>query len=202
MESTRQKPAPAIPAPAKLKGGEPFQPGNQLWKLRAFHGSPRIYEDPDKLWSDCCDYFDWATKNSIKSTHVSAFEGVVTKTKVRKTRAMTINGLCVFLNISGDAWAYLAKHKNPQIRAVRETVMSIIKEQKFTAAAAGELNAMLIARDLGLKDGTVSEVHSTSTSLNLSASELKGLTDDELAQLERLLSRAEAAAERESETGE
>jgi len=195
VESTRQKPA----LPPEEKPVEGFVPGNKLWQLRAFHGSPRIYEDPDKLWSDCCDYFAWTEKNSIKATHVSAFEGVVTQTKVRKVRAMTINGLCVFLNISGDAWAYLAKHKNPQIRAVRETVMAIIKEQKFTAAAAGELNPMLIARDLGLQDRSVSEVHSTSTGLNLDVNDLKGLSEPELAQLEALLTRVESAMTGESE---
>ena len=65
-------------------------------------------------------------------------------------RAMTIGGLCIFLDIGRRSWdEYRARQ---DFSPVCEQVEQTIREQKFSGAAADLLNANIIARDLGLAD--------------------------------------------------
>lgn len=65
-------------------------------------------------------------------------------------RAMTLSGLCLFLDIHEDTWRlYRAKEDFIEVTTRAEKV---IYDQKFSGAAADLLNANIIARDLGLKD--------------------------------------------------
>jgi hypothetical protein len=104
-------------------------------------------------------------------------------------QAMTIKGLCVFLDISYQNWTeYCARAAYSE---VCEWAEAVIYQQKFTGAAAGLLNPAIIARDLGLadksdhtsSDGTMSP--QPAVVMNLSA-----LSDEELDQLERLTDKA------------
>jgi hypothetical protein len=65
-------------------------------------------------------------------------------------RAMTIDGLCLFLDISTDTWK-LYKDREDFIGVTRKAE-NVIRSQKFSGAAADLLNANIIARDLGLSD--------------------------------------------------
>lgn len=68
-----------------------------------------------------------------------------------KMRAMTIDGLCLFLDIDPQTWAnYKAKE---DFFGIVSKVERVIRDQKFTGAAADLLNPNIIARDLGLRDG-------------------------------------------------
>lgn len=69
---------------------------------------------------------------------------------VAKMRAMTISGLCIFLDISETCW-YSYREKN-DFSWVTTRAEKIIYNQKFQGAAADLLNANIIARDLGLAD--------------------------------------------------
>jgi hypothetical protein len=74
----------------------------------------------------------------------------VTLQELPKMRAMTVAGLCLFLDISQEAFGdYRAREG---FSDVTTRVDDIIRTQKFTGAAAGLLNANIIARDLGLAD--------------------------------------------------
>lgn len=65
-------------------------------------------------------------------------------------RAMTISGLCLFLDITQETWwQYRQKEGFSEIVTRAEEV---IRNQKFTGAAAELLNPNIIARDLGLRD--------------------------------------------------
>ena len=79
-----------------------------------------------------------------------AFQGVVTKETFPKMRAMTIQGLCIFLDIARSTWDEYRKREG--FSDIITRAESIIYEQKFTGAAAEMLNANIIARDLGLTD--------------------------------------------------
>ena len=65
-------------------------------------------------------------------------------------RAMTIGGLCIFLDIWQNTWTNY-RESNDFLR-VTDQVEEIIRNQKFSGAAADLLNANIIARDLGLSD--------------------------------------------------
>ena len=76
--------------------------------------------------------------------------GVITRAEVSKMRAMTIGGLCIFLDIDQTTWGDYRKREDftPVITRAEE----VIRTQKFTGAAAEMLNPNIIARDLGLSD--------------------------------------------------
>lgn len=75
---------------------------------------------------------------------------------IPKMRAMTIKGLCLFLDISYTGWLEYGK-RGAYVEVVTR-IVDVIYDQKFSGAAAGMLNPVIIARDLGLKDTTAHEI--------------------------------------------
>lgn len=66
-------------------------------------------------------------------------------------RAMTIDGLCQFLDVTMSTWSEW-RSSRPDLSEVMMRAESIIRRQKFEGASANILNANIIARDLGLAD--------------------------------------------------
>lgn len=124
--------------------------GNQFWKARSSHGRKPIFASSDDLWSACVEYFEWVEENPLIEYKPFSYQGEITQAEVPKMRAMTIDGLCIFLNIARRSWdEYRARE---DFLPVTELAESIIRTQKFTGASADLLNANIIARDLGLAD--------------------------------------------------
>ncbi|MEN3146133.1 terminase small subunit [Neorhizobium sp. IRAMC:178] len=147
--------------------------GNEFWKARSSHGRKPIFGSPDDLMTACLEYFEWVEANPLYETKGFAFQGVVTKETFPKMRAMSISGLCIFLDIGRRSWDEYRKREDflPVCEAVEET----IRTQKFEGASADLLNPSIIARDLGLADR--SEV----TGKDGGAIETKEVSDNELA---------------------
>lgn len=124
--------------------------GNQFWKARSTHGRKPIFPDAETLWEACTEYFEWVEANPLWEDKVMSYQGVNTHEPVAKMRAMTITGLCTFLDISFQAWTEYRTREGFSEIATR--VDQIIRDQKFVGAAADLLNANIIARDLGLAD--------------------------------------------------
>lgn len=127
--------------------------GNQFWNLRGRSGRHRKYTDPNKLWEDCLDYFQWARDNPLLDMRVIAYQGEGYDHPTPKMRAMSVVGLCNFLGISNRAWTKW-KAEREDLVPIMEDAERVIYQQKFEGAAADLLNANIIARDLGLKDRT------------------------------------------------
>lgn len=124
--------------------------GNQFWKARSSHGRAPIFPSPDALWEACTEYFEWVEANPLWEDKLVSYQGVTVHEPVAKMRAMTIGGLCIFLDIDETTWrAYGAKKDFSPVTTRAER---IIRDQKFSGAAADLLNANIIARDLGLAD--------------------------------------------------
>jgi len=124
--------------------------GNQFWRQRSSHGRKPIFASPEELWDACVEYFDWVEANPLKEAQAFAYQGQVTIQPLDKMRAMTVAGLCIFLDISQQAWGeYRLRHGFGEVTS---RVDEIIRTQKFEGASAGLLNANIIARDLGLAD--------------------------------------------------
>lgn len=123
--------------------------GNRFWEKRSSHGRSPIFT-PDQLWDASCEYFGWVEENPLYEMKPFAYQGVVVQEPVAKMRAMTIDGLCIFLDISRRTWD-LYRGREDYIPVV-ERVEQIIRQQKFAGAAADLLNPNIIARDLGLAD--------------------------------------------------
>lgn len=125
-------------------------PNNSFWQARSSHGRKPIFESPDKLWEASAEYFEWTEANPLYELKAFAYQGEVTTKEMPKMRAMTIAGLCIFLDIGVQTWHdYRAKEGFSEVTT---RVDEIIRTQKFQGAAADLLNPNIIARDLGLSD--------------------------------------------------
>lgn len=117
---------------------------------RSKHGRNPIFSSPEQLWDACCEYFEWNESNPLWETKSYQYQGVPVQDQIPKMRAMTISGMCLFLDIDESTWkAYKAKE---DFSGVCTRAERIIYNQKFAGAAAEFLNANIIARDLGLAD--------------------------------------------------
>lgn len=137
--------------------------GNQFWKARTKHGRDKLFSSAEALWEACCEYFQWVEDNPLWETKAFAYQGVVTQEDIPKMRAMTIEGLCLFLDISQQTW--FAWRKEDDFSEVVSRAESVIRNQKFSGAAAELLNPNIIARDLGLSDKTENDHKSSDGSL-------------------------------------
>lgn len=124
--------------------------GNRFWEHRSSHGRKPIFDDPEKLWDAACEYFQWVANNPLKEPKAFAYEGDVTIAEIPKIRAMTIQGLCFFLDISDDTWASYCQKED--FIGICGDIKRVIFTQKFEGASAGLLNSSIIARELGLAD--------------------------------------------------
>lgn len=121
--------------------------GNQFWKFRSKHGRDKIFSSPEMLWEEACKYFEYCIENPIEIEEARGTKAVT----LNRMRAFTWHGLEYYLGIDS-----LREYKtNPEYKDYSHVITRIDKimhEQKFTGAAAGVLNANIIARDLGLRD--------------------------------------------------
>ena len=129
-----------------------FQKGNQFWRLRSTPtGAERIFKTPEILWAACCQYFDMIDKNPLIAVDaVKSGQNAGQLIEFPKMRAMTIEGLCNYLDIITETWREYRKRDG--YTAVCTRVEEIMRRQKFEGAAAEMLNHAIIARDLGLAD--------------------------------------------------
>jgi hypothetical protein len=128
----------------------PAPTNNKFWKSRSSHGRKPIFQTPDDLWTACLQYFDWVDDNPLYECKAFGHKDGPQTIDLPKMRAMTITGLCIFLDIGRRTWDdYRARE---DFVPVTTRVDEIIWTQKFQGAAADLLNANIIARDLGLPD--------------------------------------------------
>jgi hypothetical protein len=124
--------------------------GNRFWEVRSSHGRKPIFAEPESLWEAATEYFEWVEANPLMEDRIIAFQGAATHEPVAKMRAMTIDGLLLFLDIARSTWD---RYKTVEgFSDVTTRIESVIRSQKFAGAAADLLNANIIARDLGLAD--------------------------------------------------
>jgi len=127
--------------------------GNKFWLLRSTHGRAPIFATPQDLWEAAVGYFEWVDQNPLLEDRVfSTKDDGVVHEPVAKMRAMTLDGLLLFIDISMQAWCNYKKRKD--YTRTCETIDGVIRSQKFSGAAAGLLNPVIIARDLGLIEKT------------------------------------------------
>lgn len=124
--------------------------GNRFWELRSSHGRKPIFAEADDLWAAACEYFEWVEANPLWEDKLVTFQGSATHEPVAKMRAMTLDGLCLFLDISDETWR--AYREREGFSGIVTRVEKVIRSQKFAGAAADLLNPNIIARDLGLSE--------------------------------------------------
>ena len=131
--------------------------GNEFWKLRSKHGRDKLFTSPELLWEAACEYFEWCAKTPLHKSEAFAYQGKIKLKSVPIMRAMTMGQLCFYLHSDES---YFRKFKsqlnetNKDFFTVIHDIEQTIYSQKFQGAAAGLLNANIIARDLGLSEKT------------------------------------------------
>ena len=158
--------------------------GNQFWKLRSKHGRDKLFETPELLWEAACEYFEWMEEHPLYESKGFAFQGSVTTETFPVMRAMTLSGLCLYLNCN-EAYFRTFKSQLPKdeqdFNTVIEAIEKTIYNQKFQGASADLLNANIIARDLGLSDKQVTENKTDITLTDIDYSKLSDATLREIA---------------------
>src|SRR5690606_675670 len=109
------------------------------------------FEKPDDLWSACVEYFNWVDENPLYKDQLVTFQGAATHEPVAQMRAMTVAGLCLFLDVTRKQWIEW-RDTRPDLSDIITRAEAVIYQQKFSGAAADLLNANIIARELGLAD--------------------------------------------------
>ena len=130
--------------------------GNRFWEARSSHGRKPKFPVPEWLWLAACEYFHWVEENPLWEVKVTQYKGKVVEMNVPKMRAMTITGLCLFLDITDQT--LINYEKLDDFLDIVTRIKKIIYDQKFSGAAADLLNPNIIARDLGLKDTKAHEI--------------------------------------------
>ncbi len=129
--------------------------GNEYYKLRSKDGRDKIFETPESLLNACNEYFSWCLENPMIESvpmkyKISRDEEKIDLIQVPKMRALTLQGLCNFIDISMRGFNLYEERED--FVPITTRVRQIIYNQKFEGAASGFLNPNIIARDLGLVD--------------------------------------------------
>lgn len=112
-------------------------------------GRPRIYQTPEEMLKRIQGYFAWAEANPLYEAKLVTFQGKSTMEKLPKLRALTLDGMCLFLGLPKTT--FQEYRKRSEFSYVIQWAEDSIREQKFGAAAADLMNANIIALDLGLR---------------------------------------------------
>jgi hypothetical protein len=147
-------------------------------------GRPRKFQTPDKLWKAAVEYMEWIVDNPLIENKVFQHQGEIIHAEVKKIRAATIQGFCLYNSIGRQTWQ---EYKDrAEFSEVIARVDDLFREQKFTGAAADLLNPNIIARDLGLTDKSESRTIGVQVTTDLT-----NLSDDDLTKLEGILAKIE-----------
>lgn len=154
----------------------PAPKGNQFWKARTKHGRDKLFACAGTLKEACEEYFQWVEDNPLIEGKLTSYQGVNKIEEIPKMRAMTIDGLCLFLDICENTWRNWRDDQD--FMRVVTWAEKVIRDQKFSGAAADLLNPNIIARDLGLAENAKTDITSKGERVGLTA------TDNDIIQRE------------------
>lgn len=145
--------------------------GNQFWKIRSKHGRDKIFLTPDLMRDAAFEYFQWCDDHPwYHNEAIKSGEQTGAIVKVPTSRPYTLSGLCVYIGCSDSYFRYFKstmKESEKEFLTVIEEIETIIYTQKFEGAAVGVFNSNIIARDLGLRDKTESDVNVTGNPIQI-----------------------------------
>lgn len=132
--------------------------GNQFWKLRTVHRPDKLFGDGALLWEEACKYFDWCDRHPWLRAELVKYKGDYEEADVPLGRPYTLDGLTVFLGVSGGYFRALksgiktrleagrAKVEDEEILATVERIEQTVRTQQIEGAAVGVFNSNLISR--------------------------------------------------------
>lgn len=108
--------------------------------------------DAEDLWAAACEYFEWVQNNPLYSTHTFKIRNEVITQEVPYDRPFTKYGLFIYLGIAQRTW--VEWRNDEELSDTVQLIDQVITTQKYEGAVSGIFNPMIIARDLGLKEGS------------------------------------------------
>ena len=138
--------------------------GNKLWKLRTKHGRDRLFGDAALLWEEACKYFDWCDRHPWERSELVKYKGEAVEAAVPLGRPYSMDGLTVFLGVSGSYFRTAKNELRDKIEKGKaspseaelldmiERVEQTIRTQQIEGAAVGIFSTGLVARLNGLSD--------------------------------------------------
>jgi len=122
---------------------------NEFYLLRVRSGRHPEYT-PEALLERANEYFEWVEQNPFKEEVIFHAQGLITKDFVTKKRPLTLEGCCIYANITRQTFLNYEKEKD--FFDVTTYIRSVVENQQLELASAGFLNPNIIARKLGLSD--------------------------------------------------
>lgn len=151
-------------------------------------GRPPIYENPEDFKEKCLEYIDWVKNNPVEKTITASFQGVISHEKVPHMRGMTQFGLASYLGMGLTSLKSYAKRDG--FVEIYAHVDSIMKAWNLDGAMSGDLNATLVARIDNHADKTETDITTNGESINKQNIDMSKLSDDELRNLDSIISKA------------
>ena len=128
---------------------------NEFWKARLKSGRDKIFQTPDNLWTAALEYFQWVQDNPLhKSDAIKSGDRAGEIIQIPVERPMTIQGLCIFLDVDMDTFNNYGSNQKPwkDFFGIVGRIREVIRDQKLAGAIIGKYNANIVARELGLAD--------------------------------------------------
>lgn len=122
------------------------------WRIRSKYGRQKILIDPETLRDSAYEFLEHLEEYPLYESKLVAYKGETQIVKVPKMRAATMEGFYRFIGISGALWRTWRQQQAPEYVTIMREVEALLRDQKFTGAAAELLSPNIIARDLGLRD--------------------------------------------------
>lgn len=131
-----------------------------------------MFSEPETLWKEACKYFQWCDDNPLEEVDYKG--GMAKKVVMKRMRAYTLKGLCLFLGVNSGYFVDFENgltdsESDKEFSLILTRIKDVIYTQKFTGAAANMLNQNIIARDLGLTEK--SETRAENVNLNIEPSQ-------------------------------
>ncbi len=114
-------------------------------------GRKVVFMTPQQFLNECIKYFNWAAETPLLEETIFQNKGIIIRANKDKVRPFTKTGLAQFLSIPASRLEGYRARGGDWEEAV-DLVEQAIYNQKFEYAAAGLMNATIIARDLGLAE--------------------------------------------------
>lgn len=122
--------------------------GNEFWKLRLKHGRDRIIQDPDELWQNACEYFDWCNESPLYEIDFRGKD--LEQVEIPHIRPYSKHEFAIACGTHQWETINDLKKVSKDFFEVVTRIEWVIYSQKFAGASAGFYNARIISQDLGL----------------------------------------------------
>ena len=138
--------------------------GNQLWKLRTKHGREKLFSSGAVLREEAIKYFDWCDRHPWNRVELVKYQGSADEAEVPLGRPYTMDGLTVYLGVSGSYFRSAKGNIRDKVERGKATpedldvldaiewIEQVVRNQQIEGAAVGVFNTNLVARINGIAD--------------------------------------------------